>query len=536
MDLEAQENELLALQSIFDSREFVRQESKSAGEIRVSVELPPGYLVALREGDTLKQYDTSFLPSLLLTFGLPENYPSSSPPSFTLYCSWLTHKQLAALGAHLTDLYRATGGDVVLFTWVQFLREDALRFLKISSVLQLSNEPSTPYNSRETIDVAPSEQKTQPTLTSGSKDGIHEWTNSSNVDTRGSAAADDFASSRGDDETCGTGARDKTRDTSDEYRPFSGPTLTPAESLLSEIMIHDAARRQKVFQSTVYDCAVCFMSYLGSECVQILECGHIFCQACLAEFCKLQITEGNVRGVTCAQAGCTALPTQAQLESLVGEELFRRYDRLLLQSTLDRMADVMYCPRPSCASPVVLEEGSGVALCSVCGFAFCVTCKKTYHGTDRCRPTVQPKSQENNDPEQGNADLPQSLEGMKALWDDYASGSKERKRLLESQYGRNGLFLTLEHCLSDDWIVLNSKNCPSCFCRIQVQYISLLVCSFVSKKRLCNSSMYSVFQKTHGCNMMSCSQCRLLFCWACLTGLSPKNASQHFQDSGCSRY
>lgn len=50
MDLEEQEDELLALDSIFGSEEFVRDESKSAGEIRVSVELPAAFMVLLKEG------------------------------------------------------------------------------------------------------------------------------------------------------------------------------------------------------------------------------------------------------------------------------------------------------------------------------------------------------------------------------------------------------------------------------------------------------------------------------------------------------
>lgn len=49
-DLEEQEDELLALHSIFSSEEFVRNESKPAGEIRVSVELPADFTVALTEG------------------------------------------------------------------------------------------------------------------------------------------------------------------------------------------------------------------------------------------------------------------------------------------------------------------------------------------------------------------------------------------------------------------------------------------------------------------------------------------------------
>ena len=50
-DMEEQEDELLALQSIFDSEEFVREESKSAGKLRVFVELPADFTVALKEGE-----------------------------------------------------------------------------------------------------------------------------------------------------------------------------------------------------------------------------------------------------------------------------------------------------------------------------------------------------------------------------------------------------------------------------------------------------------------------------------------------------
>lgn len=45
-------------------------------------------------GELVSQYEISFLPPLLLNFDLPENYPSSSPPSFTLTCSWLSHTQV----------------------------------------------------------------------------------------------------------------------------------------------------------------------------------------------------------------------------------------------------------------------------------------------------------------------------------------------------------------------------------------------------------------------------------------------------------
>uniref|UniRef100_A0A3Q1GI14 RBR-type E3 ubiquitin transferase n=1 Tax=Acanthochromis polyacanthus TaxID=80966 RepID=A0A3Q1GI14_9TELE len=391
-------------------------------------------------------YIISFLPPLLLTFDLPQDYPSSSPPSFTLTCSWLTHPQLHALGVQLTDLYQATGGAVVLFSWVQFLREDALKFLDIHSLLEL---PSDEHNTQ----LCDQDKDNNPSASDGSNS--HHQT--------------------------------QTRDSSPNKHQTSDLSITPSQALMSQILIYSASQKQKLFTTTLFDCGVCFMSWLGSECVQLFQCGHIFCKACLGEFCKVQIKEGNVRGVTCPQADCGGTPTPAQVRSLVGEELFSRYDRLLLQSTLDHMADVTYCPRNSCGSAVIVDKSSTAAMCSVCNFAFCVKCRKTYHGLFSVLLCLS--------------------EGLKIVWDDYSNGSKERKRLLEGRYGREVMRGTVDIWLSDNWITDNCKHCPHCFCKIQ---------------------------KISGCNVMTCTRCDQQFCWSCLT--RPKDWKSHFQNNDCIQF
>lgn len=77
------------------------------------------------------------------------------------------------------------------------------------------------------------------------------------------------------------------------------------------------------------------------------------------------------------------------MKQLVGEDEFARYDRLLLQNTLDLMADVVYCPRTSCCMAVMLEPNSTMGLCPSCRYAFCTLCKRAYHGLSHCPPTVR---------------------------------------------------------------------------------------------------------------------------------------------------
>lgn len=81
----------------------------------------------------------------------------------------------------------------------------------------------------------------------------------------------------------------------------------------------------------------------------------------------------------------TIIIATTQIMSLVSQPDFERYDRLLLQNTLDVMPDVEYCPRIRCQKPVVVEEDDDMGYCQACDFAFCTKCKSTYHGTDLCK-------------------------------------------------------------------------------------------------------------------------------------------------------
>lgn len=74
-----------------------------------------------------------------------------------------------------------------------------------------------------------------------------------------------------------------------------------------------------------------------------------------------------------------------KIKELVSEDEFSRYERILYQTALDTMNDVMFCPLKHCQAPVVIEPEEIIGICSVCKYSFCIHCKLANHGVEPCR-------------------------------------------------------------------------------------------------------------------------------------------------------
>ncbi|XP_021156777.2 E3 ubiquitin-protein ligase RNF14 isoform X3 [Columba livia] len=443
-DREAQEDELLALASIYDEDVFKRSESAQGGETRIFLELPQDFIVSVNgnSAETLQsprsEYTVSFLPPLVLNFELPPDYPSTSPPVFTLRGKWLSQAQLSTLCRHLDNIWEENRGSVVLFAWMQFLKEETLSYLQISSPYELkmchggsgqSGPPPVPPDAEQ----------------------------------RGDAA-------------CAAAAGAEILDAR------AVQDVESLSSLIREILDSDQAQRRKCFDSKMFLCSICFCEKLGSECMYFMECSHVYCRACLKDYFEIQIRDGQVQCLNCPDSECSSVATPGQVKELVGEQLFARYDRLLLQSTLDTMADVVYCPRRGCQTPVMKDPESIIGICSCCNYAFCTFCRMTYHGVSPCRLTA---------------------EKLLTLRQDYLEADQKTKRLMERCYGKRVIQKILEEMDSKEWLESNSKPCPSCAAPIE---------------------------KIDGCNRMNCTSCKKNFCWTCRGVLSDEDPYAHYSD------
>ncbi|XP_077403130.1 E3 ubiquitin-protein ligase RNF14 [Vanacampus margaritifer] len=436
-----QEDELLALASIYED-EFHRADSAQGGEIQLCVKLPPDFKVVVK-GEKQIEYKISFLPPLVLNFELPEDYPSTNSPIFTVSSKWMSRGQMSALCRRLDELWEENQGCVVLFTWIQFLSEDVLDFLSIQSPLLVSRHESK----------------------ASSRKADH-------------AVAGEVGS------PCDSWEKKKTKKKKCETPPDPRAVLSldTRADLLPHLLDFDQAQRQRVFDATPFCCAICLTEKRGATCLCFKECQHVYCKSCMTEYFQIQIRDGNVQCLNCPEPKCSSVATPMQVKQLVDEELFARYDRLLLQSSLDLMADVVYCPRHACGTAVMVEPDSTMGICSVCQYAFCTLCKMGYHGVSHCK-------------------IP--AEELRSLRDEYLSATAEAKKFLEQRFGKRVIQKAVEESFSRDWLNDNAKCCPYCGTNIQ---------------------------KVDGCNKMTCTSCRHYFCWLCLGLLNKANPYSHFNN------
>jgi E3 ubiquitin-protein ligase RNF14 len=227
--------------------------------------------------------------------------------------------------------------------------------------------------------------------------------------------------------------------------------------------------KNKKFLEELHSCCICFSDFPGFGFTR-LPCQHHFCKSCFQQYCNMHVTDGSVVNLTCPDVGCKESIPPALLRDVLDKEAFERWDALLLQKTLDSMADVIYCVK--CSTPSI-EDPDHLVQCSKCRFSFCSLCMSNWHPGQTCM-TPEAKLRILRSRQQGRA------LGEEAL--------RQEKELINE-------------CLAMDYIKREAKQCPTC--KIAVE-------------------------KSEGCNKMTCLNCGQYFCFQC--GASIKGYD-HFKNS-----
>ena len=292
--------------------------------------------------------------------------------------------------------------------------------------------------------------------------------------------------------------------------------VSMSSDLKLALLDFDLKTKRENFEKESFDCGICLEPKKGVQCYRFLQCGHVFCVACLQDFFNNCITEGDVDNVKCLDPTCgkgtpareepngrpfkrrkrdqTLNPSEL-LQIPIEREMVQRYVRLKRKKRLEADKTTVYCPRQWCQgaarskahpkptdpmsdedegdlsdaeeapkNPAPLETLSmaeRLAICEDCDFAFCVVCQKSWHGEN-------------------------------------AFCSPKRKTELDE-----------EELATAEYFKKYATPCPTCT---------------------------GPAQKSMGCNHMTCFRCKTHFCYLCGAYLMADNPYRHYNEEGSTCY
>uniref|UniRef100_A0A7I4Y599 RBR-type E3 ubiquitin transferase n=1 Tax=Haemonchus contortus TaxID=6289 RepID=A0A7I4Y599_HAECO len=268
--------------------------------------------------------------------------------------------------------------------------------------------------------------------------------------------------------------------------PYGRKNNLKGRELVGRIVDSSSKSEDLLFQTGCYDCEICFENKMGSQCVRFNPCMHVFCKDCVAGFFAERLNNLEVRELGCPASDCKSTASEQTIRSVIGEEAFERYDRILLEKSLGQMPDVVNCPRKTCQKPVLVSERTvNLGSCTMCGYSFCVLCFRAYHGVDDCNF--------------------KSVDKKRIIEEWNTADQNGRAQMAKRFGGIKNLENIVNNLLNDGWMEGNSKPCPRCRVRIE---------------------------KSDGCNKMQCTKCDAMFCWLCERILDRNDPYAHFNEGG----
>lgn len=320
-NLQRQEDEVTALSSIYDETEFFYTKSEC---IKCSISIHPKFLEKLEvkftgscPSDGVVSNDSIFvehLPPIKMYIHLPNTYPSKMPPNFCLSIIWLTPWEMSFVCQKFDEMWQENQGNEILFLWLSFLQNDIFNFLNIWESLDISF--------------------------------LHLIHTSQDKDMLRLAQLSD-------------------------PRAQNGALLLDIKQLL---ISYDKKQHKAQFDKNFYTCYICFEEHIGLNCIELQNCGHIYCVGCMKKHVRIRIIEYNTV-ILCPTIDCKCTISNNDIK-LLCPDLFFQYEEIMLRVTLDTMDDVMYCPRISCQYPVIVNSDDEAPMCPNCNYCFCVYCRK----------------------------------------------------------------------------------------------------------------------------------------------------------------
>jgi len=127
-------------------------------------------------------------------------------------------------------------------------------------------------------------------------------------------------------------------------------------------------------------CPICFLDDIQpNEFYIFSQCKHGYCTECLESYFSNRINEGKVLDIKCPFPACTTILEYHQIQDVVSDELFNRYEEFTFLASLNQDPTLRWCPKPGCGNAMFFDPDHPECKCTQCNYEFCGNCKEPAH-------------------------------------------------------------------------------------------------------------------------------------------------------------
>ena len=141
--------------------------------------------------------------------------------------------------------------------------------------------------------------------------------------------------------------KDVDDDTDGDPRAMSRYDPSRAAHIYEHLIEYNQIKENENFLREYHECPICMTnSIAGWDMLRLYKCHHAFCRLCLHDYARMRINTGSVQWLLCPDLRCKLALLPSEIKIVVNDDqLYDKYERLLLQKTLEQMDDIVWCPR-----------------------------------------------------------------------------------------------------------------------------------------------------------------------------------------------
>ncbi|CAG8625519.1 11597_t:CDS:2 [Ambispora gerdemannii] len=132
-------------------------------------------------------------------------------------------------------------------------------------------------------------------------------------------------------------------------------------------------------------CTICFNRGVFKKISD--TCGHKdACNSCICNYIEAELKNKATIEILCPRHKCDAQLTYQDVKRLASNEIFERYDSLLLRHSIRKLENFRWCKNPECGSGQEHTTGDDepIMTCNACRSKSCFTHDVPWHENHTC--------------------------------------------------------------------------------------------------------------------------------------------------------